>query len=171
MLGSMMTYGLVDMSIGNGPSLWAWSLYDVLFPSASVAACTGLLAQVLPEMRRQNDENIFLARAETEVFLNWEKDNIKNLEYKEVDRLSREWLRWEQGDKYSWNPEKRKKWAETIWRNHKDRLKAMKKEIEARELDMKRRKADYEREQRRTARWGPGSRYVDLCCINKPIRY
>ena len=32
-----------------------------------------------------------------------------------------EWQRWEEADKWHWNPQKRRLWAEDLWRSHHQR--------------------------------------------------
>ena len=32
-----------------------------------------------------------------------------------------EWQRWEEADKWHWNPQKRRLWAENLWRSHHQR--------------------------------------------------
>lgn len=157
-IAAMGTISAVGPSLGYFNSI-SWTSYDFFFISASVSACCGLLAQVGPELKKQHEEGEALSpfdtRSSTQNSLD---EDLSIMEDRERDRLRKEWSRWEQGDKTSWDAEKRQRWAERLWHSHKTRVKAMRSLTQEREELERRRKIHEERERRKKAQWGGKSR-------------
>lgn len=138
-----------------------WSLFDYLFMSAGAAATCGLLAQVLPETRKQHEEYEVMSRFEDDLdYSGTINTSLEDLVDREKERILKEWTRWEQGSKDPCDPEKRQKWAESLWNSHRTRLQMIKRIFKERIEIERKKQADYEREMRREARWGPRQRYV-----------
>eukprot|EP00889_Picochlorum_renovo_P003502 jgi/Picre1/30532/NNA_005895.t1 len=139
----------------------AWSFFDYVFTSSGVAATCALLAQVLPETIRQNKEYELFSQFDDGFNIGSNEEHLQVLKDREIERMLKEWTRWEQGTKDPCDPEKRKLWAENLWNAHRSRLEKMRILDREREEAQKRRRADSEREMRREARWGPRKRSID----------
>mmetsp|Transcript_4832 Transcript_4832/g.9618 ORF Transcript_4832/g.9618 Transcript_4832/m.9618 type:complete len:512 (-) Transcript_4832:1007-2542(-) len=139
----------------------AWSFFDYVFTSSGVAAACALLAQVLPETIRQNKEYELFSQFDEGFNFGNNEEHLQVLKDREIERMLKEWTRWEQGTKDPCDPEKRKLWAENLWNAHRSRLEKMRILDREREEAQKRRRADSEREMRREARWGPRKRSID----------
>ena len=135
-----------------------WSFFDYVFTSSGVAATCALLAQVLPETIRQNKEYEIFSQFDDGFSMGNNEEHLQVLKDREIERVLKEWSRWEQGTKNPCDPEKRKLWAENLWNAHRSRLETMRILDKEREELQKRRRADSEREMRREARWGPRKR-------------
>lgn len=134
-----------------------WSFYDYLFISTGAAAICGLFSQIIPEIRKQNEEHEVLSRFE-DVSNSSSMYNFQTLlesELAEKERNLREWTRWEQGSRDPCDHQKRKQWAESLWNSHISRLKDMRTIFAGRQEAEQRRKEEENRRQRREARWGP----------------
>lgn len=64
-----------------------------------------------------------------------------------------EWLRWEESDKQSWDPDKRQKWALHLFQLHHHRRKELNRAHENARRERQRLQAEEHRERRRQARW------------------
>jgi hypothetical protein len=152
---TMLSMEFGDMYLQNKEPIW--SFYDYLFSTSGIAALSGLVAQIMPQLKRQNEEDK-ISDCESEIFSDFDTNDINAMEIKEYERIHKEWTRWEQSSNDSWDPEKRQRWAENLWINHQHRLKEMRsRHAQNEEFDRKARENE-EREKRRKARWGPSER-------------
>lgn len=144
-------------SLGGYNAAAGWSLYDYLFISTLIAATCGLLSQVIPGIRRQNEEQELLSKFDDDSNSGavHSVDSLSESELVEKERNLREWARWEQGSRDPCDPKKRQQWAETLWKSHLNRLKNVRSFFAMRQEDERRRKEEEYRQQRREARWGP----------------
>lgn len=134
-----------------------WSMYDYLFISTGAAATCGLFSQVIPGIIRQNEEQEILSRFDDDAtFASMQScDSLHESEIMENDRNLREWARWEQGSRDPCDHEKRKNWAESLWKSHMNRLKSMRQVFAGKEEHERKRRDEEQRRLRREARWGP----------------
>ena len=134
-------------------SVLGWSAFDYGFIGAGSAAAAALSAQVVrsPQRRRRaideatndddgdDDENNDFADA------GGDNDESAALER----QYKSEWARWEDGSVgFDVEPEKRKRWAESIWSEHRRRKKALRRVLEER-AEAKLREAENERRRAR----------------------
>ena len=164
---TMLSMEFGDMYLQNKEPMW--SFYDYLFSTSGVAALSGLLAQIMPHLQRQKEEDKVL-ECENEIILDVGTNDINTLEVKEYERINIEWARWEQSSNDSWDPEKRQRWAQNLWINHQYRLKAMRSHHAQNEEFDQRARENEEREKRRKARWGPSERQRDQVFIGNEMQ-
>jgi hypothetical protein len=123
-----------------------WTTYDYGFISAGSAATAALITQILLKMQTNT-------RSITQN-LSGEGD-----EREELDVLyKREWTRWEEGS-LGTEPRKRRRWAESIWKSHRNRLKRLRYVIATRQEAEKRDREAQWRRKRLEEKWGAEDRF------------
>lgn len=134
-----------------------WSFFDYLFISTGAAATSGLFSQVIPEIIKQSKDQEILSQFDdgTKYGAGLSNNNLQDSELIEEGRNLSEWARWEHGTRDSCDPEKRKRWAESLWRSHIDRLRSMRRIFAGRQEAERRREEEMQRRRRREAQWGP----------------
>ena len=138
-MGSM---GLASMS--GYESALGWSGFDYGFIGAGSAALGALLSQVL----RPGAQNSLRPQSSSSLSSD-EWDALLGL-YKS------EWARWSAGSVgFEVDPEKRRRWAESILWGHRSRMKRLHAALEERAASEKREREREQRRERRSRRWGP----------------
>ena len=170
-LGFMSSVSLLSILLGGAPI--DWTIFDFMFSTLTVAATSGLIAQMFPSFLHRNVEDrqqqveaqieaaaaAAAAAAQTAPphFFGEDDDSTGADVLDETHRTNLEWTRWEEVDKRAWNPVKREQWAQQLFEaQHFRRRERVRLQREA-EKERLRRRSEEIREQRRRSRWGSKS--------------
>ncbi|KAK9814057.1 hypothetical protein WJX72_000065 [[Myrmecia] bisecta] len=159
LLVSMVAVPWLGMDLG-------WSL-GVEGALALFLACTGagVGAKLWPQIFRTNHERQ-RRREEIEDLEKFMTMGLGPLDAadneQEVIRTNADWRRWEESDKWRWDPEKRQRWAEALWRNQQSRRLQRKRIREQQDLQLKRQRLEAEFEARRRQKWGHASHHAQF---------
>ncbi|KAK9839266.1 hypothetical protein WJX81_004770 [Elliptochloris bilobata] len=141
---------------------------ELLSPTSALTLCVvcaaaGLAARMSTQLQRSSQEEARL-RDEEQDYERFMASGLGSLDAaddeQEAARISTEWRRWEEADKWSWDADKRRRWAERLWRGqvlrHGARVRARSDAAAA----AARQRADEETEARRRERWGHSSHHA-----------
>ncbi|KAL3135529.1 hypothetical protein ABBQ38_006008 [Trebouxia sp. C0009 RCD-2024] len=156
--------------VGGATALISWGVGPLLglqapallsaesaFWSFLIAASAGLAANLAPALLRSYEEENRLM-LEQQLYdkymaMGMGPQHIGDDE-QELIRSNWEWQRWEEADKWHWNAEKRRLWAENLWRSHHLRRLQRSRLKEYLQMQQEREKWEAEQEATRQQRFG-----------------
>ena len=141
--GLAIGYMALASVIGYKSAL-GWSGFDYGFIGAGSAALGALLAQVL---RPGKQAEVGPSKASEKISNDWDALD---------DLYRREWSRWSLGSiGFDVEQDKRRRWAESIWSGHRNRMKRFQKVLEDRAASQRSEREREKRRERMERRWGP----------------
>jgi hypothetical protein len=155
---TMVAADITGTGVGAGP--WALLTTSSAFYPLVWGALGMLGAQMTPALLQQAAEDRRV-RAEHAEFERAASAGLGPLdtgrEGEEVLRSAAEWRRWEESELTDWKEDRRRRWAQDLWRAQRSRRLDRRRFASRMEVEAKRQRTEDERERRRRERWGHSS--------------